>query len=216
MGKKNIADEGRKAYGQLRDYPTAALYLASSYGNMLKEKAYIEKVLSGEYLYTEDDALMELISTTAAAELDTGVRVQASNISNTTERIGLLLAGGFVERRNREIFREVMEDKEGQAYLYWKLDVVETAMRERMDSMERAVFKRLFVKHMTYKQIREACKKDKLFDRSINDRRRSALLMIEREIRLREGAFEDGKMYTDRLMQECSVQESEVRECRNH
>lgn len=207
MGKKNIADEGRKACGQLKDYPAAALYLASSYGNMLKEKAYIEKVLSGEYRYTEDDALMELISTTAAAGSDTGVRVQASNISNTTERIGLLLADGFVERRNREIFREVMEDKEGQAYLYWKLDVVETAMRERMDSMERAVFKRLFVKHMTYKQIREACKKEKLFDRSINDRRRSALLMIKREIRLREGAFEDGKMYTDRLMQECREQE---------
>jgi len=138
---------------------------------------------------------------------DTGVRVQASNISNTTERIGLLLAGGFVERRNREIFREVMEDKDGQSYLCWKLDVVETAMNERMDSMERAVFKRLFVKHMTYKQIREACKKEKLFDRSINDRRKSALLMIEREIRLREGAFEDGKMYTDRLMQECRERE---------
>lgn len=207
MGKKNIADEGHKASGQLKDHPAAALYLASSYGNMLKEKAYIEKVLSGEYRYTEDDALMELISTTAAAGSDTGVRVQASNISNTTERIGMLLAGGFVERRNREILREVIEDKAGQAYLYWKLDVVETAMRERMDSMERAVFKRLFVKHMTYKQIREACKKEKLFDRSINDRRKSALLMIEREIRLREGAFEDGKMYTDRLMQECRVQE---------
>lgn len=207
MGKKDIADEGHQAFGQLRDYPAAALYLASSYGNMLKEKAYIEKVLSGEYRYTEDDALMELISTTAAVGTDTGIRVQASNISNTTERIGLLLAGGFVERRNREIFREVMEDRDGQSYLCWKLDVIETAMRERMDSMERAVFKRLFVKHMTYKQIREACKKEKLFDRSINDRRKSALLMIEREIRLREGAFEDGKMYTDRLMQECRERE---------
>lgn len=197
MGKENNA-----VSGQFRDYPAAALFLAGSYGSMLKERAFIEDVLTGKYEYTKDDALAELIRTTASTESDTGIRVQTSNISNTTERIGILLAEGFVEKRNREILREVIEDADGRMYLYWKLDVVETAMRERMDSMERAVFKRLFVKHMTYKQIREACRKEKLYDRSVNERRKSSLAMIERELRLRDGAFEAERKYIERLMKE--------------
>ena len=150
------------------DYEEAALYLAKSYGNLLKEKKYIEKVLSGEFTYTEDDALEELISTTASTESDTGIRVQTSNISNTTERIGMLLANGFVEKRNREILREVLDDSEGRRYLYWKLDVVETAKAERMDAFERGLFDRHYVRGWTYKMIREGFTKKKLYNRNIS------------------------------------------------
>ena len=111
--------------------------------------------MSGEYAYTEDDALEELISTTASTESDTGIRVQTSNTSNTTERIGLLLANGFVEKRNRELRREVLSDVDGRQYLYWMLDVVETAKAERMDRFERGLFERHYVRHWTYKMIRE-------------------------------------------------------------
>lgn len=201
--KENISNPGQR-----RDYPSAALYLANSYGNMLKEKAYIDKVLSGGLVYTEDMAFQELTSISASAAGDTGVRVQTSNISNQPERIVILLDEGFVEKRNRELFGEVVKDAEGRMYLAWKIDVVETAMQERMDALERAIFKRLFVKHMTYKQIREAYHKKVLYDKEINKRRRTALLMIEKELQLRDGAFEDWKDFTDKLMQEAREDEA--------
>ena len=195
---------------QERDYKAAALYLAQSYGNMLKQKEYIDKVMSGKAVYTEDDALDELISTTASTESDTGIRVQSSNISNTTERIGLLLANGFVEKRNREIRQEVLKDTEGRQYLYWKIDVIETAMAERMDSMEQNIFRRLFVKHMTYKQVREAYHKKKLYNRFISDKRSSALELIAEEIRLRSAEPDETETeWLNRLFIEVREQEAD-------
>ena len=63
------------------DYPAAAILLAESYGNMQLQQEYFNKVLSGETVYTEDDALEELISTTASTESDTGIRVQSSSMA---------------------------------------------------------------------------------------------------------------------------------------
>ena len=189
--KKEIIESGASL--QTMDYPAAAILLAESYAGLVKEQEYIDKVLSGDIVYTEDDALEELISTTASTESDTGIRVQTSNISNTTERIGLLLASGFVEKRNHDILREVLNDTEGRLYLAWKLDIIETAKRERMDKFERGLFNRLFVKHRTYKQIREAYKGKRLYDRDISDARKSILKAIADEVELRDdGGEEDG------------------------
>ena len=189
-----------------RDYPAAALYLARSYGNMLKEKAYIDKILSGELVYTEEMAMQELSSISSASG-NTDIRVQSSNISNQPERIAILLDEGYVEKRNRELLRDVGKDADGRQYLLWKIDVVETAMKERMDVLERAIFKRLFVKHMTYKQIREAYHRKTLHNFMISAAKKTALEMLEREIRLRMGTSEDGKEYTCKLIQECREDE---------
>ena len=169
-----------------KDYEAAALYLAKSYGNLLKEKEYIRKVLSGEFTYTEDDALEELISTTASTESDTGVRVSTSNISNTTERIGMLLANGFVEKRNREILKEVLKDTEGRRYLLWKLDVVETAKAERMGKIEKWIFEKHYVEGWTYKMIRENYSGKKLYDQYIRRMCCDVEEAIADEIRFRE------------------------------
>ena len=125
-------------------------------------------------VYTDDDALEELISTTAPTESETGIRVQSSNISNTTERIGILLASGFAEKRNHDLLRDVLKDTEARLYLKWKLGVVNIAMTERMDSMERNIFKRLYGKGMTYEQIRKAYNKKTLYNHAINKSRKSA------------------------------------------
>ena len=183
MGIKSNKDGSS---GQFRDYPAAALYLAQTYGNMLKQQEYYDKVLSGKAVYTEDDALDELISTTASTESDTGIRVQTSNISNTTERIGLLLANGFVEKRSREILREALNNGDERQYIAWKLDVINTAMTERMQPMERNIFKRMYGKGMTYQQIREAYHKRVLYDKAINKHRKTALSLLEAEIRMRD------------------------------
>ena len=190
------------------DYKAAAILLAESYAGLVKEQEYIDKVLSGEIVYTKDDALEELISTTASTESDTGIRVQTSNISNTTERIGLLLASGFVEKRNHEILREVLNDTEGRRYLAWKLDIIETAKRERMDKFERGLFSRLFVKHRTYKQIREAYKGKRLYDCDINKARKTLLAAIADEVELRDDGSEEKGWCIDYLRQEMIREES--------
>ena len=193
---------------QSRDYPAAALFLAKSYGNMLKEKEFNDKVLSGELVYTVEMAIADLTKVTATMGSETGVRVQTNSISNQPERIAILLDEGYVEKRNRELYGSIINDVEGREYLAWKLSVIETAMQERMDSMERAVFKRLFLKHMTYQQIREAYHKRTLHNRDISASRTSVLEMIAKELALRDGAFEDGRVFTDRLMQEIKEDEA--------
>lgn len=190
------------------DYLAAAILLAESYGNMLKEQEYIDKVISGELVYTEEDALEELISTTASTESDTGIRVQTSNISNTTERIGLILAGGFVEKRNREILQEVLNDTEGRQYLAWKLDVINTAKAERMSRFERGIFDRLYLRRRSYKQIREAYKGKKLYDRDISDARKSILTAIADEVELRDDGGEEESGYIEWLRQEVRMREA--------
>ena len=105
-------------------------------------------------------------------------------------------------KRNRELFGEIISDIEGREYLDWKLSVIETAMRERMEAIERAIFKRIFVKHMTYKQIREAYHEKTLYDKAINKYRKSALLMIEREIKLRIAAGSFEKEMAEKLLLE--------------
>lgn len=191
-----------------RDYPAAALFLAKSYENMLKEKEYNDKVLSGELVYTTEMAIADLTKVTATMGSETGVRVQTSNTSKQPERIAILLDEGYVEKRNRELYGSVINDVEGREYLAWKLSVIETAMQERMDAMERAVFKRLFLKHMTYQQIRDAYHKKTLHNFMISASRGSALEMIAKELALRDGAFEDGRIYTDKLMQEIKEDEA--------
>ena len=191
------------------DYPAAAILLAESYGNMQLQQEYFNKVLSGETVYTEDDALEELISTTASTESDTGIRVQSSSISNTTERIGMLLANGFVDKRNREILRDVLNDTENRLYLAWKLDVVNTAKAERMNRFERALFERLFVRHRTYRQIREAYKGKKLHDRDINDARKSILAAIADEVELRDDGCAEEGAYIEKLTREVRIAQEE-------
>ena len=193
--------------GQGRDYQMAALLLANSYESLLKEKEYIEKVLSGEFVYTEDDALEELVHITASTESETGIRVQTCNTSNTTERIGLLLADGFVEKRNREILQEVLNDTEGRQYLAWRIGIIETAKRERMSKFERGIFDRLFVRHKSYKEIRDAYKAKRLYDRDINDARKSIITAIADEVELRDdGADEyDESRYIERLYAEAEI-----------
>ena len=186
---------------QTGDYGAAALFLMREYGNLLKEQEYVDKVLSGETIYTEDDALEELISTTASTESDTGIRVQTSNISNTTERIGLLLASGFVEKRNRQILKEIIKDAENRQYLCWKIDVIETAVRERTGTFERGLFKRHYAQGWTYKKIRERYSKKKLYNRDISRACRIIQDAIADEIEARSYR-DDEAGWTGKLLRE--------------
>ena len=56
-------------------------------------------------------------------------------------------------------------------YLCWKIEVVETAMRERMDQRERAIFIRIYVRGYTFSQLRKHIKSGCVTVRSVRQKR---------------------------------------------
>ena len=71
---------------------TEALLLAGSYSDAVKEKKQLQDLMTGEFEYTEDMAIQDLIG----GGQQEGERVQTSNISNIPERAAILLADGYV------------------------------------------------------------------------------------------------------------------------
>ena len=104
-----------------------------------------------------------------------GERVQTSNISNVPLRIVELLDNGYVEKVNRKLRREMDESVKEYGYLCWKIEVVETAMRERMDQRERAIFERMFARGKSYRQVCKAYKRGTLHNNQLYILRRRCL-----------------------------------------
>ena len=149
-----------------------ALFLAKSYGQMLKDREQLQSVLdAGVPIYTKEMAIRDLSSVSIDYETD---RVQTSSISNIPLRITELLDNGYVEKMNRKLHREMDESVKEYGYLCWKIEVVETAMRERMDQRERAIFIRIYVRGYTFSQLRKAHKK-RLCNRQICEAKEVAL-----------------------------------------
>ena len=148
------------------DFPALALFLAKSYGQMLKDRERLKAVIdAGVPIYTKEMAIRDLASISIDNESD---RVQTSNISNIPLRITELLDNGYVEKMNRKLCREMDESVKEYGYLSWKIEAVETAMRERMDKKERAIFERMFTKGKSYRQVCKAYKKGTLHNNQLH------------------------------------------------
>ena len=155
------------------DFLALALFLAQSYGQMLKDREQLKAVIdAGVPIYTKEMALRDLASISIDYESE---RVQTSNISNIPLRITELLDNGYVEKMNRKLRREMDESVKEYGYLSWKIEVVETAMRERMDKKERAIFERIFTKGKSYRQVCKAYKKGTLHNNQLYILRRRCL-----------------------------------------
>ena len=155
------------------DFLALALFLAKSYGQMLKERERLKAVIdAGVPIYTKEMALRDLASVSIDYESE---RVQTSNISNIPLRIIELLDNGYVEKMNRKLRREVDESVKEYGYLCWKIALVETALRERMDKKERAIFERIFTKGKSYRQVCKAYKKGTLHNNQLYILRRRCL-----------------------------------------
>ena len=86
--------------------------------------------------------------------------------------------------------------------------MINTAKAERMSRFERGIFDRLYLRHRSYKQIREAYKGKKLYDRDISDARKSILTAIADEVELRDDGGEEESGYIEWLRQEVRLKEA--------
>lgn len=180
-------DEKIKMDNEKPDFPTLALFLAKSYGKMLKDREQLKTVIdAGVPVYTKEMAIRDLSSISIDYESD---RVQTSNISNVPERIAELLDNGYVEKMNRKLRWEMAEMVKEYSYLSWKIEVVETSMAERMEGMERAVFERLFVRGKTYRQVCKAYKKGTLHNKQVSQIKKKCIQAVADHLKMISGFY---------------------------
>lgn len=130
---------------------TEALFLAGSYSDAVKEKKQLQDLMMGEFEYTEDMAIQDLIG----GGQQEGERVQTSNISNIPERAAILLADGYVEKQKYRMQKEAQSRMDEYRKVCEQVEIVETAMNERMDDRTRAVFRCLFIEHKAWSAVRD-------------------------------------------------------------
>lgn len=88
---------------------------------------------------------------------------------------------------------------DGRQYLAWKIDVIETAKKERMEKLERGLVKRYYSEHWTYKRIRERYMKKKIHNHDISKACKNIITALADEVALREY---EGIDMVDRLFKE--------------
>lgn len=118
-----------------------ALLLAGSYKSNVQDKKYLKDMMTGNFEYTEDMAIQDLMG---GGQQD-GERVQTSNISNQPERIAILLMSGYVEKQKARMQKEAQEQMEQYLELCRQIQIVDTAMAERMEPRTKTVFIQLYI-----------------------------------------------------------------------
>lgn len=179
--RKHTEQDKKEQDTAVLDCSELALFLAKSYGQMLKDRERLQSVLdAGVPIYTKEMAIRDLSSVSIDYETD---RVQTSNISNVPLRIAELLDHGYVEKMNRRLRREMDDSVKEYGYLCWKIEVVETAMRERMDQRERAIFERMFARGKSYREICKAYKRGTLHNKQVSQIKQRCLQAIANHLK---------------------------------
>lgn len=180
-------------------FPDLALYLAETYGQMQKDLEYLKTVIdAGVPVYTEEQAIRDLTAVSVNYDSE---RVQTSAISNVPHRIAELLDSGYVRKMNFRYRAEFEEAVAEHTYLCWKTEIVETAMRERMNTMEQEVFERLYVRGKSYRQICRAYRKGTLHNKRISRLKNSAVRAVEEQLR-NSSCFPANQIYIKMLLEE--------------
>ncbi len=181
MDGKNEPDTGRETGMGGMPFMELALFLAESYGQMLSDRGRLKAAIdAGVQPYTEEMAIRDLAAVSVSYDNE---RVQTSNISNVPERIAELLDAGYVEKMNRRLERGMDGAAREYGYICWKIEIVETAMRERMGKKEKAIFERLFVKKRTYRQICDAYRKGTLHNKQVSQTKKMCIRKIAEHLK---------------------------------
>lgn len=202
--RKHTEQDKKEQDTTVPDCSELALFLAKSYGQMLKDRERLQSVLdAGVPIYTKEMAIRDLSSVSIDYETD---RVQTSNISNVPLRIAELLDHGYVEKMNRRLRREMDDSVKEYGYLCWKIEVVETAMRERMDQRERAIFERMFARGKSYREICKAYKRGTLHNKQVSQIKQRCLQAIANHLK-NITSFPVYSEYMKELLQEWQTRE---------
>lgn len=164
-----------------------ALLLAESYSMILIERKDLHDLLTGNFVYTEDMAIQELMG----GGQQEGERVQTSNISNIPERIAILLADGYVEKKRKQMQREAQQQIQEYRRLCDKIQIVETAMAERMDARTQAVFRCLYIERKPWSRVRDEYR-NHMDDQQIRRAKEKAIMAIAEELALVASQEENG------------------------
>ncbi len=167
-----------EANGQEIQYIQCAMKLAADYPFLLKEHDRLIQRLDGSWAYTKEMAIADLDSLTVSYDME---RVQSSNISNPSERIAMKLTDEYMRRKQEEYNREHDRCLQECKYVDWKLDTIETAIRERMDGLQRHVFRLVFVQGLTFRETREILG-EKVCNRKIVDAKKMIWQQISKEL----------------------------------
>lgn len=202
--RKHTEQDKKEQDTTVPDCSELALFLAKSYGQMLKDRERLQSVLdAGVPIYTKEMAIRDLSSVSIDYETD---RVQTSNISNVPLRIAELLDHGYVEKMNRRLRREMDDSVKEYGYLCWKIALVETAMRERMDKKEQAIFERMFARGKSYRQVCKAYKKGTLHNKQVSQIKQRCLQAIANHLK-NITSFPVYSEYMKELLQEWQTRE---------
>lgn len=163
-----------------------ALLLAGRYSETVKERDQLRDLMAGNFEYTEDMAIQDLIG--GAVSYDTE-RVQTSNISNQPERIAILLDNGFVWKERQRIREEARKEQAKLDQMNREIGIVEVAMNERMDDRTKAVFRCLYIEHRPWSKVKDEYG-NQLKPQQISDARDKVIEAIAEELALLEQAGE--------------------------
>lgn len=165
-----------------------ALLLAGSYKSNVQDKKYLEDMMAGNFEYTEDMAIDDLMG---GGQQD-GERVQTSNISNQPERIAILLMSGYVEKQKARMQKEAQEQMDEYLELCRQILIVDTAIAERMDARTQAVFRCLYIEKQPWSRVRDEYG-NHLENKAISRCREKAINAIAKEISAAEASAKGGK-----------------------
>lgn len=180
--QKNAAQDNEVQNVASSDFSEMAIFLAKFYGQMLKDREQLKNVIDkGVIRYTREMAIRDLTGIGIDYDSD---RVQTSSISNIPLRVAELLDNGYVEKMNLRFRREMDESVKEYGYLCWKIEVVETAMQERMEKKAQGIFTRIYARGYTFSQLKKAYKK-RLCNRQICEAKEAALKALADEITVR-------------------------------
>lgn len=181
-----------------KDYQAEALFLVTRHGQTMEERDWLEKRLAGSWVYTVDDAIRDLDNLTVSYE---GERVQSSNISNPTERIALKITStDYMQRKQRKLDAEKQWAEGHLAYCNWKVSLMETVLRERLDKRTRGIFKKCMVEGWTYRHMQRSYK-GRLSNSQITDAKQKMILAAADQLKVVAG-FEPDNAYLKMLIQE--------------
>lgn len=99
---------------------------------------------------------------------------------------------------------EKLKDAEDLKYTEWKVDIIERTLKERLGDMERPIFRLIYGKRMTFREVKEVYEKNtgqRLLNPRIVKAKKRIIECLAMEIQFCD-TYEDERPYVDALFSE--------------